>query len=58
MYNEDRENVKQWEFSDFFNSVDFITEGSNFVELVIGMCTQPQGNMDRFFTPAVRFFYF
>lgn len=56
MYNEERVAVHQWNFSDFFNSVDFITEENNFIELVIGMATQSQGFMDRFIPPAVRFF--
>lgn len=57
MYNEERCEVSSWHFSDFYNEIGFIAEGDNFENLVIGLATQQQANMDRFFPTSVLFFY-
>lgn len=58
MYNDDRKAVSMWKFSDFYNAVEFITEGENFEQLVIGMATDAQGNLDRFFPTSVSYYIF
>lgn len=57
MYDENREIVSKWGFSDFYNDVDFITKGNNFSYLVIGMATEAESNMDRFMATEVRFLF-
>lgn len=54
MLDENRNVVSEWKFSDFFNSVNFISEGDNFDHLVRGMASEAQGNLDRHFPTSVK----
>lgn len=54
MLDENRNVVSEWKFSDFYNSVAFIAKGDNFEQLVRGMATEAQGNLDRHFPTSVK----
>lgn len=56
MYKDEVERVPsaEWNFSDFYLAIGFITENENFEQLIVGLATDLQGNLDRHFPTSVR----